>query len=249
MTEAIGALAIAAAAAWLTAAAVGLGATRRVALVASAVVSGAGGLRGATCGVLLAVHGAGTTLGLGTGTVGGATFHIEPLAAPFIVLLGLVATAIALYAPHYHERGLGTAVYLSVYNLALVASISVLVAGNVVTFLVAWESMALLCYLVILRHHKREGVARGAFLFIALSECGFLLIVLAFAILATQTGSLTCRRSRRALAVCRPAGARPSTCSRSAASRSRPAWCLSISGCPPPTRSRPPTARRFSRAW
>jgi hydrogenase-4 component B len=190
VTTAIGALAIASAAAWLAAAAAGLGATRRIALATSAILSGAGGLSAATCGALLAVHGAGTTLRFGTGPVGSATFHIEPLAAPFIVLLGLVATAIALYSPHYHARGVGTAVYLGVYNLALVASISVLAAGNVVTFLVAWESVALLCYLMILRHHKRDDVAQGAFLFIALSECGFLLIVVAFAILATQTGSL-----------------------------------------------------------
>ena len=143
-----------------------------------------------TCGVLLAVHGAGTTLRLGAGPVGGATFHIAPLAAPFILLLGLVAAAIALYSPRYHEPGQGTAVYLAVYNLALLASLAVLVAGNVVAFLVAWESMALLCYLLILRHHKRAGVAQAAFLFIALSEIGFLMIVLAFAILATQTGTL-----------------------------------------------------------
>ena len=65
-----------------------------------------------------------------------------------------------------------------------------LIAGNVVAFLVASETMALLCYLMILRHHKRPGVAHGAFLFIALSEIGFLMIMLAFAILATQTGSL-----------------------------------------------------------
>ena len=190
MTHAIGALAIASAASWLVAAAVGLGAQRRLALGASAIVSGVGGVSGAVCGVLLAVHGAGTTLRLGTGPVGGATFHIEPLAAPFILLLGLVATAIALYSPHYHEPGVGTSVYLAVYNLALVASLTVLIAGNAVAFLVAWESAALLCYLLILRHHKREGVPRGAFLFVALSECGFLLIVVAFAILVIQTGTL-----------------------------------------------------------
>ena len=140
--------------------------------------------------MLLAVHGDGTTLRLGAGPVGGATFHIVPLAAPFIFLLGLVAFAIALYSPRYHEPGAGTAVYLMAYNLALLASLAVLIAGNVVAFLVAWESMALLCYLLILRHHTRPGVAEGAFLFIALSEIGFLMIVLAFAILATQTGSL-----------------------------------------------------------
>jgi hydrogenase-4 component B len=190
MTHAIGALAVAAAAAWLAAAICGLAATRRVGLAASAVLSGLGGGAAATCGVLLAIHASGPTLTLGAGPVGSANFHLAPLAGPFIALLGLVASAIALYSPRYHEPGEGTAVYLAVYNLSLLASLAVLAAANVVAFLVAWESMALFCYLLILRHHKCAGVAQAAFLFIALSEVGFVMIVLAFAILATQTGSL-----------------------------------------------------------
>ena len=201
MTHAIGALAIGAAAAWAAAALTAIAAVRLVGLRACAALSGAGGAAGATCGALLALHGNGTTLRLGSGPVGGATFHIEPLAAPFIVLLGVVAVAIALYAPRYHEPQRGTAAFLAVYNLALLASLAVLVAGNVVAFLVAWESMAVLCYMLILRHHARQGVAQGAFLFIALSEIGFMLIVLAFAILATHTGTLDlveiARRSAR----------------------------------------------------
>ncbi len=190
MRHAIGALTIVAAGAWLGAALVAIGAARALWLRAAAAVSGAGGAAACTAGVLLAVHGSGPTLRLGDGPVGGASFHIAPLASPFIVLLGLVAIAIALYGPRYHEPGHGTATYLAVYNLALLASLAVLVAGNVVAFLVAWESMALFCYLVILRHHDRPGVAQGAFLFIALSEIGFVMIVLAFAILATHTGTL-----------------------------------------------------------
>ena len=103
MSHAIGALAIAAAGAWLAAAILGLGATRRVGLVACALLSGVGGGGAVVCGVLLAVHGAGPTLTLGAGPVGGASFHLAPLAAPFIALLGLVAGAIALYSPRYHE--------------------------------------------------------------------------------------------------------------------------------------------------
>jgi hydrogenase-4 component B len=190
MTHAIAGLAIAAAGAWLAAACVALAAGHTIGLRAAAWSSAAGGLVAAVCGVLLAVHGSGTTLHLGSATVGAATFRIAPLAAPFIVLLGAVALANGLYAPRYHEPARGTAVYLIAYNLALLASLAVLAAGDAVAFLVAWESMALLCYLLILRHHRREGVASGAFLFIALSEVGFLLIVLAFAILATQTGTL-----------------------------------------------------------
>jgi hydrogenase-4 component B len=71
----------------------------------------------------------------------------------------------------------------------LLASLAVLVAGDVTTFLVAWESMALLSYLLVLRHHDRPGVAGGAFWFLALSEIGFALILAALVLLAARTGT------------------------------------------------------------
>jgi formate hydrogenlyase subunit 3/multisubunit Na+/H+ antiporter MnhD subunit len=60
----------------------------------------------------------------------------------------------------------------------------------VVTFLVAWETMALLCYLLILRRPRRIEVAAGAFWFLALSEVGFVAIVAAFVILAAKTHTM-----------------------------------------------------------
>ena len=191
MTATITALCVATAAAWLAAGAVAAAAAhRRAGLIAACVGSGVGGGCALAAGVELALHGRAARIDLGSDLVGAASFHPQPLAAAFIVLLGLVAVAIALFAPRYHEPGIGTAVYLLVYNLALLASLALLTAANVVTFLVAWESIALLCYMLILRHHKRQGVARGAFLFLALGETGFVLIVAAFVILATHTGTL-----------------------------------------------------------
>jgi hydrogenase-4 component B len=190
MTDALAALLIAAAAGWLAAAICCVAAYRAAGVRLAASLSALGGLAAATGGVLLAVHGAGTTLRLGSGPVGAAEFRITPLAAAFIVVLGAVAIANGLYVPRHHRPARGTCVYLCAYNLALLSSLAVLVAGNVVAFLVAWESMALACYLLILRDHARPGVPRAAFQFLALSEVGFGLIVLAFAILAVHTGSL-----------------------------------------------------------
>ena len=96
------------------------------------------------------------------------------------------------------SAGRGTAVYLGAYNLALVACLAVLAAGGMVTFLVAWETMSLACYVLILRHPRSRESARGAFWFLALSEIGFLLIVAAFVILATKTGATQLDGSRRA---------------------------------------------------
>jgi hydrogenase-4 component B len=179
-----------AAALWVVAAAVAPSAARtRFGPRTASLASAAGGLA--------AVYGGGWALISSDGRLvspGGASpagtleLRTTALAGAFIVLLGAVAVATALYAPRYHHPGAGTGLYLGVYNLALVASLAVLVAGGLVTFLVAWESMALLSYLLILRHPRRTDVAGGAFWFLALSECGFVLIVAALVILAVKTG-------------------------------------------------------------
>jgi hydrogenase-4 component B len=122
--------------------------------------------------------------------VGTMQLQASSLAGVFAALLGLVAVAIAAYAVRYHEARPGSSAYLAVFNLALLACLAVLAAANLVTFLVAWESVALLCYLLILRTPRRSDVASGAFWFLALSETGFVLIVAAFVILSAKTGSV-----------------------------------------------------------
>jgi len=129
-------------------------------------------------------------LNLGGNLIGQTSFSLTPVAAVFAVALGVVATAIGAYLPRYHQAGTGTSVYLTAYHAALIASLGILCAGTVTLFLVAWESMAMTCYLFTLRHHQERGVARGAFQFIALGEVGFVMIIAAMAILAAHAGSL-----------------------------------------------------------
>ncbi len=176
---------------WLAAAGLGLGASRRGWLWASAGLSGAGGALVLVGGVCLALGRNPTAAVIGASDlVGRLDLRATPLSAPFAVLLGLVAAAIGSYAPRYHRPAGGTAVYLCAYNLALLASLAVLVAGSVTTFLVAWESMTLTAALLVFRHRRQEGVARGTFLFLALGEAGFAMVVAAFVILATRTHSM-----------------------------------------------------------
>jgi len=178
--------------AWLAAALAGLlGAYRRPGLRACYALSALGGAAAAAGGGWSLVYGntALVTPGGGAPTIVGGPLQLQAtsLAGVFVALLGLVAAAIAWYAPRYHEPSRGTAIYLAAYNLALLACLAVLAAGGMVTFLVAWETMSLACYLVILRHPRSDASARGAFWFLALSEIGFLLVVAAFVILSSKT--------------------------------------------------------------
>ena len=178
--------------AWFAAALTGLLAGRpKAGLLACCALSAVGGAAAAAGGGWSLVYGNTPVV-----TPGGASdaivdgpleLQMTSLAGVFVALLGVVAVAIAWYAPRYHEPARGTGVYLAAYNLALLACLAVLTAGGMVTFLVAWETMSLACYLVILRHPRSSASARGAFWFLALSEIGFLLVVAAFVILATKT--------------------------------------------------------------
>jgi len=184
----------AAAACWLAALAVGLLTAQTAAgLRACCALSAAGGVAAAAGGGWALLYGDTRVVSAGGATVVGATLQLQAtgLAGVFTALLGVVAVAIALYAPRYHSPSGGTGLYLAAYNLALLACLGVLAAGGMVTFLIAWETMSLACYLLILRHPREVSAARGAFWFVALSEAGFLLVVAAFVVLSSKTGFTT----------------------------------------------------------
>ncbi len=178
--------------AWLAAAVIGfLAGSRRPGMLACCLVSGLAGAAAAAAGGWSLIYGDTKLVAPGGQTIVGGPLQLQmtSLAGVFVALLGIVAVAIALYAPRYHEPARGTAIYLAIYNLALLSCLAVLAAGGIVTFLVAWESMSLTCYLLILRHPRIQESARGAFWFLALSEIGFLLVVAAFVILAAKTNA------------------------------------------------------------
>jgi len=180
--------------AWVAAAACALLAARTPAGIRlCCVLSALGGAAAAAGGGWSLIYGNTPVVSPGAATLTGGPLQLQAtsLAGVFTALLGVVAVAIALYAPRYHEPSAGTALYLAAYNVALLACLAVLAAGGMVTFLVAWETMSLACYLLILRHPRDLGTARGAFWFLALSEAGFLLVVAAFVILSSKTGQVT----------------------------------------------------------
>jgi hydrogenase-4 component B len=181
-----------AAAAWALAALIALACgSTRAGIRACCAVSGLGGAAALAGGASALLHGNSRVFTAGGSVVVGTLqLQATSLAGVFVALLGLIAVSIAAYAPRYHEPSRTTGLYLCVYNLAVLASLAVLAAGNVVTFLVAWETMALLCYLLILRRPRRREVAAGAFWFLALSEAGFVAIVAALVILAAKTHTM-----------------------------------------------------------
>ncbi len=185
-------LLLAALAAWAATSLLALGARRQALVACAGAAFAVGGAACLSAGIMLALRGRSSTI-VAPGThsvVGTLALRSTPLAAPFVVLLGVVVLAIGVYVPRYHRGSAGTATYLCTFGLAAIASLGVLLAASVTTFLVVWESMTLTTALLVLHHHRRPGVRQATFLYLACGELGFAMVVAAFAILATQCHSL-----------------------------------------------------------
>ncbi|HUJ11878.1 MAG TPA: proton-conducting transporter membrane subunit [Verrucomicrobiae bacterium] len=125
--------------------------------------------------------------------LGTLTINMDRLSALFAFITGLVFLPVSVFAatnlPRYGGRY--SLKVFSVMYLALLASIVlVLIASDVLLFLLAWEAMSILCYLLVNYEHEESDHTRAGYLMLAVSEAGALAAVVAFLILGVSAGSL-----------------------------------------------------------
>ncbi len=124
---------------------------------------------------------------------GAWTFAIDSLGGLILLLLGVIGIAASLYASEAAKtKTLGTGpIIVSIVALQYVFTSFLAVATHAIPLLIAWEGMSLSAYGYILSNHKHLRVRRAAFVTLAVSELGFLALVLAFIAAAPSSGLLT----------------------------------------------------------
>jgi hydrogenase-4 component B len=134
-------------------------------------------------------------------SLGALTLETDPLSAFFLLVTGLVflpvsifsGTYLTKYTVHHNVR------YFSILYHALFASIIlVLVAGDAISFLVAWELMSITSYLLVNYEFERAESSRAAYVMLAMSEGGTIAVAVAFIIIAGATGGLSFSELRSA---------------------------------------------------
>ena len=115
--------------------------------------------------------------------------RLTALAAFFWVVIGLVSSAVSIfaigYARHYSER-LSLGWLGAAYNLFVLSLLLVTAADNALGFLIAWESMALLSYLLVVYDHHDRAVVRAGLLYAIITHAGTASIILCFLVLAAH---------------------------------------------------------------
>jgi hydrogenase-4 component B len=125
--------------------------------------------------------------------LGKLVLSMDRLSALFVFLTGLVFLPVSIYSAGYMQRYVGRynlKTFSVFYHLLLGSTVLVLVSGDILSFLLSWEAMSILCYLLVNFEHEREETTRSGFLMLAMSEAGTLAAALAFLLLAGASGSL-----------------------------------------------------------
>jgi hydrogenase-4 component B len=134
----------------------------------------------------------------------GVALRLDGLGAFFLIVVGLVGCAAAIYAFGYSGQYAGRYSLRLVgvmFNLLLLALSLQVMADNALTFLILWEAMSLTAYCLVLTEHDRSGTVRAGVWYLAMTHAGFAALIAMFLLLsgADLTTSFASMRAGAAL--------------------------------------------------
>ncbi len=122
-------------------------------------------------------------------------FHLrlDPLAGFFLMLLGSVSAGISVYAAGYFRRESSRRLALIClqYHVFLASMAFVLLADDAYLFMVAWETMALSSYFLVITDHHQPAIRKAGFLYLLIAHLGAIAILLCFGVLHGGRGDYT----------------------------------------------------------
>jgi hydrogenase-4 component B len=126
--------------------------------------------------------------------LGTLTLHADRLSAFFAFVAGLVYLPVSVYSKAYMRRFRGKYslnAFAFLYHLLFASIVLVLLAGDVVLFLIGWEAMSILSYLLVSYEHERGENVQAGFLMLAMGELGTLAVMIGFLIVGGFAADLS----------------------------------------------------------
>jgi hydrogenase-4 component B len=120
--------------------------------------------------------------------------RLDPLAAFFVLTISLVGVAASIYASGYVEEFSGrvsVGLLGSLLNGFLLSMTLVVLADNGFFFLILWEVMSLLSYVLVVTEHEKPGVREAGLFYLIMTHVGTAFIILTLLIFSQETGSFS----------------------------------------------------------
>jgi hydrogenase-4 component B len=117
--------------------------------------------------------------------------RLDLLSAFFLLVISLLGFMIALFSLGYlkeYEKRYRIGRFGLHFNLLLVSLAGVVLAGDAITFLIAWETMVFFAYLLVGYEQENPESVRAANLYLVISRIGTVFLFVAFLVLTTSSG-------------------------------------------------------------
>jgi hydrogenase-4 component B len=159
--------------------------------VLSRALAAAGAFVGATTGTALGIvclaTGAAPAVEVSLLPQAGFALRVDGLGAFFLIVIGVVVAAAAVYGFSYsagYEGRYSLRLLGALVNVLLLCLTVQVMADNALTFLITWETMSLSAYMLVLTEHDRADTVRAAHWYLAVTHSGFAALVAMFLLLS-----------------------------------------------------------------
>lgn len=131
--------------------------------------------------------------------------RLDPLSAFFVFVISLSGVAVSIYALGYVREFYGRhsiSAMGALYHAFLLSMVLVVTADDAFLFLIVWEIMSLVSYLLVVTEHEKAETRYAGFFYLVMTHVGTAFILIAYLVFYQQTGSFafdTFRQSGHAL--------------------------------------------------
>jgi hydrogenase-4 component B len=116
-------------------------------------------------------------------------FQADPLSGFFVAVISILATAVSIYSVGYTENIRNKGLMGFLYNLFILSMYAVIMSGNIITFLISWETMSVVSYFLV-TFDREESSTKAGLVYAVMTHIGTAFIIALFFILYKYTGQM-----------------------------------------------------------
>ncbi|ACD66339.1 MAG TPA: hydrogenase 4 subunit B [Sulfurihydrogenibium sp.] len=118
------------------------------------------------------------------------SYKVDNLSLFFVGLVSLLSFASSIYSVSYIKEFENQKVLTFLYNLFIFSMIMVILSANVPTFLIWWEIMSVVSFLLVIFDYKKQENLNAGIFYIFMTHLGTTFIIISFILLYIYSGSL-----------------------------------------------------------
>lgn len=117
------------------------------------------------------------------------SFYGDSLSGFFIIAISILTFAVSIYSIGYTKDIENKGLMGFLYNLFILSMYAVVMSGNIITFLISWETMSIVSYFLV-TFRRDEASAKAGLIYAVMTHAGTAFITALFLVLYQQTGSM-----------------------------------------------------------